>query len=305
MTNTETQNVPITNTKADLSATLSSPLKPFTYPGFFKGVIGLYYQNFKVLFSAVLLVYSPVIVAGICSKSLLYLQIFQSSQFYMLTWLMGKPFTLLAGYMAPAILALMVSNQLSDKDVDLWESLDLVWQRIYAVATGGLAAGFSVGVTALFFFLPFFYEGTYHHQLSALLISITTFLGLTLTSFLYAATALTPVIAVIENKSGFSAVKRSISLTCKKAKSFTRYYFFYFGSLIILWILSYVAMAMGAVLTLPFTSSLNSGIAYEAIYFLSTLAFGPAAFALPAYLYFDQRRKFENFSIEQIEEKKL
>jgi len=215
-----------------------------------------YLKNWLFYFSALLVVYAPlialkiglVIMAVLDSTSL---EAFQS--FYSFIYL---PLSLFAMFMGSAVVSQMVCGQLVKIKVDIWESLANAFTHIWSLVSSALIVVFFLACGAF------------------LCSSIGNFSYYIFLSLFFTLFSFTPIVCVIENKSGFSAPFRSASLVLSSISIFFR---------------SWLLLCAGTGIIYIMVSS--GGMVQWML--------EAALFSWPAFIYFDLRKTHENFSYEK------
>jgi hypothetical protein len=311
-------------------------LKPMSLLNIGEEVVSLYKSHGMILIKSMTIINLPAIVMSLgtiglalgSELTLVSTQVFVAGG--ILLTLGGMPFQILAMIAAPAVIAKIVSDSFLMKEVDLWESLDFVWQKFGTVASAIICswvaiAGAYVAITALLMAIivmiiaasivvpmvaaNFGSTAILLAKLGTGIGAIVTSLILMLASFIgfgatYAMVFLSPIVALIEDKSWFDAPKRSLELVCKSKWATLRF----LGILFAVWFSIGIAsmIILGPIMLAAQVIAATTGmmsivhVTQTLVGLLSALTFFPLGSAATALLYYDHRIRYENFSLDEL-----
>jgi MFS family permease len=311
-----TENVPVlssSNTAMVSPAILS--VSPMSIGDVFGHIITLYSEHGSVLIKSMTILNLPVIVGSLVIVALAMFPVGAMAGPFLQICL--YPLQAIGAAAAAAVIAKVVSDSFLGKEVDLWESLDYLWQKAGTVFSAALAASVSVFLMTLGIGTAALLVGFLAGLLAGLLgIETLGVIGMVLTALAAALTILlasfsmlfSPVVAIIEDKSWFDAPRRSIELVTKTPYAAARLVLIATLVWLSTWFIGVavtIPLGLGAHLLAAATGITTFGILTQTLLGLaSTVLLGPAAAATAVLLYYDHKIRYENFSLDELRKTK-
>ena len=288
-------------------------LRPLSMGDIFNRVFNLYQSHGVVLVQSMGIVYLPIIAASLITVPF---ALFSADVLGIAGLILGIgsiPFKIFATVAAPAVTAKIVSDSFLGKDVDLWESLDFVWQKSGEVLSSFIASTIClVGSTVAIGTASMILGGFIFFLGSALGVEILSVIALALLSLPLAILlmllpllfALSPVVAVIENKSWFDAPKRSVELVTATPSAAIR-----FSAILI--VTGLLTALLGLCTTIPAAivgqvmTSLTGVLIFSHTFttlvgLIAPVLLTPATAIVTGLLYYDHRIRYENYSLDDL-----
>lgn len=304
---TSSENLPVP------SAILS--VQPMTVQDIFGHIVTLYSEHGGVLIKSMTILNLPVIVGSLVIVGLAMFPVGMMATPILQLFL--YPLQAIGAAGAAAVIAKVVSDSYLGKEVDLWESLDFLWQKAGTVFSAAFSAWLAVtlmtfgisllaGITAAGTVL---FAGMIGldllGKLGMVLIIISAVTVILLSSF---AMLFSPAVAIIEDKAWFAAPRRSIELVTKSPYAAARVLGIAFLVWLAVWLIGLgVTIPVAAASHLLATATgitMLSVLGNSLLGLASTVFLGPAAAAAAVLLYYDQKIRYENFSLDELRKTK-
>jgi hypothetical protein len=292
------------------------PLKTTSVSEILDRIVKLYKDHGGLLIKAMVIIYLPVI-AGLSVLIPLTLIKPEFVQSILDIWgMVVTPLEIIAIIAAPAVVAKFVSDALLGNQLDLWEGINFIagkWKALFSSITAyaiclatTVAAGWSIAM--LFKYITTASGMGFSYVGFIIVGGIFLVAGLTIPAILY----FTTIVAVLEDKSWFSAPKRSVQLATRSIGATVRLVVINFAafagfaiglqkfsimiSAIGGWAIASAAALVGLPMNLPVIQSLLIMVSP----LIAKILLSPAFAAIPALLYYDHKVRYENFSLEEL-----